>query len=111
LAHRLVDPLIPSASTGAAQPGAGRGPRGSRTCDHPATATVLDSLSGSQILQDGGLASARLPPTRPLEPESSGGTTMAQPHILVGAGERMGEPTIRRIQPADLIDALSRGLD
>ncbi len=35
---------------------------------------------------------------------------MAQAHILVGAGGRAADPTIRRIAPADLIDALAKGL-
>jgi uncharacterized membrane protein len=36
---------------------------------------------------------------------------MAQSHILVGAGEGVAEPTIRRIGPADLMSALAKGLD
>jgi len=35
---------------------------------------------------------------------------MAQAHILVGAGASPANPTIRRIAPADLIDALAKGL-
>jgi uncharacterized membrane protein len=35
---------------------------------------------------------------------------MAQPHILVGQSESVAEPVIRRIAPADLLDALAKGL-
>jgi uncharacterized membrane protein len=35
---------------------------------------------------------------------------MAQPHILVGASETAAEPVVRRIAPADLMDALASGL-
>jgi uncharacterized membrane protein len=35
---------------------------------------------------------------------------MAQPHILVGAGESVAEPKIRRLAAADLMDALAKGL-
>jgi uncharacterized membrane protein len=45
------------------------------------------------------------------EPQVQGGTVMAQSHILVGAGEGVAEPTIRRIGPADLMSALAKGLD
>jgi uncharacterized membrane protein len=36
---------------------------------------------------------------------------MAQAHILVGANPSAAEPTVRRISPADLIDALAKGLN
>ena len=36
---------------------------------------------------------------------------MAQSRILVGASESHADPSIRRITPADLIDALAKGLD
>ena len=34
---------------------------------------------------------------------------MAQSHILVGASSNMADPAIRRIGPADLVDALAKG--
>ena len=36
---------------------------------------------------------------------------MAFSHILVGAGERAADPTVRSIAPADLVDALKKGWD
>jgi uncharacterized membrane protein len=41
------------------------------------------------------------------ELEDSGGTIMAQPHLLVGAST--ADPVVRRIGPADLMDALAKG--
>lgn len=35
---------------------------------------------------------------------------MAQPHILVGHSDTVAQPVIRSITPADLLDALSKGL-
>jgi uncharacterized membrane protein len=36
---------------------------------------------------------------------------MSHSHILVGTGEHTADPAVRRIGPADLIDALSKGYD
>ncbi len=36
---------------------------------------------------------------------------MAQAHILVGADVEPAVPVVRRISPADLLDALARGLN
>jgi uncharacterized membrane protein len=36
---------------------------------------------------------------------------MAYSHILVGAGDHAADPTVRRIEAADLVDALKKGYD
>lgn len=42
---------------------------------------------------------------------TAGGKTMAQSHLLVGSGAQPADLPIRRIGPADLLDALAKGLD
>src|SRR5581483_3080219 len=48
-----------------------------------------------------------------LTERQTGGTAMALSHILVGAyaTTSAAEPRVRRIGPADLIDALAKGYD